>query len=226
MKKHILALTALALLSACSSTKSSNTTAGINPGTTATTAISEQRATSDFKRQGIRVHYTLTGNLEAIESTGYAPVWGNSENALRESYRVAELEAKKRMNDFIHKETITSAVSVKMISQNLEQAKDQKNNQFTSNRTGSSELIATDDIDDVANKSATVADNNTAARTDALKISSTVNTTITNNNQGILGGLYLKEGEVINNGRAVQVVMRWDARHQDIRLQVRGMMMQ
>ena len=61
-------------------------------------------------------------NVEAIEATGYAPVWGNSMNAARESYRVAELEAKKSLNDFINKETITSTTSVRMISKNLEQA--------------------------------------------------------------------------------------------------------
>ena len=106
MKKKIM-VTAISLallqMTGCSSTKIDS---GINPGSSATTAISEQRvATSEFKRQGIKIYYTLTGGLEAIEATGYAPVWGNSENALRESFRVAELEAKKSLNDFINKET-------------------------------------------------------------------------------------------------------------------------
>jgi hypothetical protein len=40
-----------------------------------------------------------TGAVESIEVIGYAPVWGNSKNAIRESFRVAELEAKKSLND-------------------------------------------------------------------------------------------------------------------------------
>lgn len=228
MKQQILALavaSALSQLIGCSSTNSP--TAGINPGSSAVTAISEQRvAVNEYKRQGVRVYYTLTGGLEAIESTGYAPVWGNSENALRESYRVAELEAKKSLNDFINRETITSAVSVKMISQNLEQANDKKANNFNSNRVGKAdELTATDEGADQDKNTQTTRDDNTAIRNDALKISSTVNTTITNTNRGILGGLYLLDGQAINDGRTVRVVMRWDRKHEDIRLQVRGLMM-
>jgi hypothetical protein len=227
MKKKIM-VTAIALallqMTGCSSTKIDS---GINPGSSATTAISEQRvATSEFKRQGIKIYYTLTGGLEAIEATGYAPVWGNSENALRESFRVAELEAKKSLNDFINRETITSTTSVKMISQNLEQARDQKNNRFNSNRTGNTdELVAIDDAVDREKNVQATRDDNTAVRNDALKISSTVNTTITNTNQGILGGLYLVDGQAINSGKNVRVIMRWDRKHDDIRLQVRNLMM-
>ena len=226
MKKKIV-VTAIALallqLTGCSSTQ---TGTGIMPGSSANTAISEQRvAVSEFKRQGVRVYYTLMGGLEAIEATGYAPVWGNSENALRESFRVAELEAKKSLNDFINKETITSTTSVKMISQNLEQARDQKTNNFKSNRAGSDELVAVDEVVDKEKNLQITRDDNTAVRNDALKISSTVNTTITNTNQGILGGLYLVDGQAINSGKNVRVIMRWDRKHDDIRLQVRGLMM-
>ena len=227
MKKKIM-VTAIALalsqMIGCSSTQ---TSMGINPGSSATTAISEQRvATNEFKRQGIKIYYTLTGGLEAIEAIGYAPVWGNSENALRESFRVAELEAKKSLNDFINKETITSTTSVKMISQNLEQARDQKTNNFKSNRAGNpDELVAVDETVDREKNLQTTRDENTAVRNDALKISSIVNTTITNTNQGILGGLYLVDGQAINSGKNVRVVMRWDRKHDDIRLQVRGLMM-
>jgi hypothetical protein len=227
MKKQILVLAVASALSQLTGCGSTRTDSGINPGTSATTAISEQRvAASEFKRQGVKVYYTLTGKLEAIESIGYAPVWGNSENALRESYRVAELEAKKSLNDFINRETIASTVSVKMISQNLEQARDQKNNRFSSNRAGNTdELVAVDDAVNQEKILQNTRDDNTAVRNDALRISSTVNTTITNTNQGILGGLYLVDGQAINNGKTVRVVMRWDRKHEDIRLQVRGLMM-
>ena len=85
MKKTALYLalvTALGL-TACSSTKVSDVGSGnaVPPG--AQQAISEQRAASDFKREGVRVIYSFTGNLEAVEAVGYAPVWGNSQNAVQ-----------------------------------------------------------------------------------------------------------------------------------------------
>jgi len=227
MKKQVITLAVASVLLSTTGCSSTRPESGINPGSSANTAISEQRiAASEFKRQGIKVYYTLTGKLEAIEAIGYAPVWGNSENAVRESYRVAELEAKKSLNDFINRETITSTVSVKMISQNLEQANDKKINNFNSNRSGDpDELVTSDDLVNQAKTAQTTRDDNTAVRNDALKISSLVNTTITNTNQGILGGLYLVDGQAINNGRTVRVIMRWDRKHEDIRLQVRGLMM-
>jgi len=227
MKKQVITLAVASVLLSTTGCSSTRPESGINPGSSANTAISEQRiAASEFKRQGIKVYYTLTGKLEAIEAIGYAPVWGNSENAVRESYRVAELEAKKSLNDFINRETITSTVSVKMISQNLEQANDKKINNFNSNRSGDpDELVTSDDSVNQAKTAQTTRDDNTAVRNDALKISSLVNTTITNTNQGILGGLYLVDGQAINNGKTVRVIMRWDRKHEDIRLQVRGLMM-
>jgi hypothetical protein len=228
MKQRILVLAVASTflaLAGCSSTKQ----AGINPGSSATTAISEQRlATSDFKRQGIKISYTLGGDIDSIETVGYAPVWGSSQNAAREAFRVAELEAKKSLNDFINKESIRSQTSVRMISQNLEHARDQKTNTFASNRTGSGdELVALDeDPKSAAENKETNQQENTAVRNDALKIASRVNTFISTQNRGILGGLYLVDGDVINDGKNVRVVYRWDRKSNAGRQQVRMLMAQ
>jgi len=222
MKQRILvvALTAAVLgMTACSS----NPTVTSNSGQ----AIADQRlATSEFRRQGVRLTYSLSGEVEAIEVTGYAAVWGNSQNAEREAYRVAELEAKKSLNDFINKETISSSVSVRMISQNLEHAQDQKSNRTVSNnRADSDELVAVDAESSSAGTAGnTDQDDNSAVRKDALKIASRVSTTITTQNRGILGGLYLVDGQVINDGKTVQAVYRWDKKHNVSRLQIRNMM--
>jgi hypothetical protein len=227
MKQHIMVTAVAAVMlavSGCSSTSSSGS------NSQASTAIADQRlAVSDFKRQGIRIGYTLGGDIDFIETTGYAPVWGSSQNAAREAFRVAELEAKKALNDFINKESITSSVSVRMISQNLESAKDQRTNSFSSNRSGAGEdqLVALDEpqASGESNKE-TKQEENTAVRNDALKIASRVNTTITTQNRGILGGLYLVEGKVINDGKNVQVVYRWDRKSNAGRQQLRNLMSQ
>lgn len=220
MKKRIL-VAAMAVVSlqliGCSST-GTNLANGdqIQPGAGANVAIADQRlAVSEFKSQGIKVYYTLFGNVEAIEATGYAAVWGNSMNAARESYRVAELEAVKSLNDFINKQNISSATSVRMISENLEHAQDQNTNKFASNKTN--ELVAVDSAPSGVQE-------NTAIRNNALKIASKLSTTITTQNRGIIGGLYQKEGTVIDNGRAVKVVMRWDKKSSDSSIELRKMM--
>jgi hypothetical protein len=236
MKQRILVsamAVALVGLVGCSSTKTADVGSGslIAPG--AQQAISEQRLENDFRRQGVKVIYSLGGNLEAIEVTGYAPVWGSSQNAAREAYRVAELEAKKSLNDFINKETVRSTTSVKMISKNLEKAQDNKTNKFATNRgrdmvdgVTSDDEITVADAPKTADSENVNREENTAVRNDALTIASRVQTTITARNQGIIGGLYLVEGNVINDGKNVRVVMRWDQKHTAVRTQVRGMMAQ
>jgi hypothetical protein len=228
MKHRI--LTAVALAATVAITGCSNNPlkpgGGADPGASATTAISEQVAVNDFTRIGVRVKYKLTtGELESIEATGYAPVWGNSASAVRESFRVAELEAKKSLNDFINRENITSSTSVKMISNNLEQASDNKKNNFVSNVVKSTDEFA--EVETAINPNRiNNNETNTAVRNDALKIATTVNNTITVKASGILGGLYLAEGKVINNGKTVLATYRWDAKSNAIRPIVRSAMMQ
>lgn len=226
MKRAVLTVAVMSALglSACSTTKTADVAnnAPVNPG--AQQAISEQRLVNDFKRQGVRVIFSTLGSLEAIEATGYAPVWGNSENAAREAFRVAELEAKKALNDFINAETIRSSVSVKMTSRNMEKARDNKTNNIATNRDNVA--AATTDEDVLEEDRQTGSSQNTAVRNDALNVASRVNTEISTRSQGILSGLRLVEGEVINDGRNVRVVYRWDVKHQAARRDIRRLMMQ
>ena len=222
MNKLIIAAVA-ALLSACSSTKVFDVGSGTGVPAGTQQAISEQRLSNDFKRHGVRVIYSTFGSLEAIETVGYAPVWGNSQNAAREAFRVAELEAKKSLNDFINKEVITSSTSVTMISRNLEKARDNKTNNFATNRNRD-EVAGVASDEDVDNKGEINREENTAIRNDALTIASRVRNNISIRNQGILGGLYLVEGDVINGGKNVRVVYRWDKKHDAVRQDVRRAM--
>ena len=221
--KRVLVVAAVLALTACGSTKNAPPAAGINPGPQ--TAISEQLAVSDFKRRGIRVVYSLTGKLEAIETVGYAPVWGRSQNSVREAYRVAELEAKKSLNDFINQEVISSETSVKMVSRNLERARDNKVNDFATNRNR--DIVASMESDEQPSDANNYnRETNTATRNDAFAIATVVNNTIRTRNQGILGGLYLVEGDVVDGGRMVRVVYRWDEKHNKQRGHIRQQMMQ
>ena len=117
-----------------------------------------------------------------------------------------------------------------MISENLEHAQDNNSNKFSTNKpttqgnTGTADdLIASDDDSAVTN-GGTDSKENAAIRNNALKIASKLSTTITNSNRGILSGLYLKEGTVIDDGKAVKVVMRWDKKNNAARLEIGKLM--
>jgi hypothetical protein len=225
MKRSIVSLAVVATLAltACSSTKNQTGSPGISTGPQ--TAISEQLAVSDFKRRGIRVIYSTTGKLQAIETVGYAPIWGRSQNSVREAYRVAELEAKKSLNDFINQEVIATETSVMMVSRNIERARDNKVNDFATNRNR--DIVSSVETDEAPSDSNNFnRETNTATRNDAFSIATTVNNTIRTRNQGILGGLYLVEGDVVDGGRVVRVVYRWDEKHNRQRDTIRQQMMQ
>lgn len=208
MKKtalYLAVVTALGL-TACSSTKVSD----VGPGTAVPAgtqqAISEQRATSDFKREGVRVIYSFTGNLEAVEAVGYAPVWGNSENAVQKAYETAYVLAKDRMSSFLHPENINSKRFLDTVARNVEKARDNKTNKFATNKN--QDLVT--DADEAAREGEVNREENTAVRNDALNIQSTIRTTVTIQRSGILAGAVLKEGKIINDGKNVQVIVRWD----------------
>jgi hypothetical protein len=211
-------------LTACSSTKVSDVGSGtaVPPGTQQ--AISEQRAASDFKREGVRMIYSLTGNLEAVEAVGYAPVWGNSQNAVQSAYEVAYVMAKDRMSSFLHPETITSKRVVDTISKNLEKARDNKTNKFATNKTNDFAVETSDT--EAAREGEINREENTAVRNDALNIASNIRTTVSVQRSGILGGVVFKDGRVINDGKNVQVLVRWDRKDNTQRRVVLKEMMQ
>jgi|GEM_PF-6166094 len=202
---YVACLTVLGL-TACSSTKVTDVGKGTAIPAGEQQAISEQRATSDFKREGVRLQYSLLGQLKAVEAVGYAPVWGNSQNAIQSAYEVAETLARDRLSSFLHPETINSKRFLETVTKNLEKARDNKANKFATNRA---ESFITE-ADDAANDSDVNRKENTALRNDALNIQNTIRTTVTVQRSGILGGTMFKEGKIINDGRNVQVVVRWD----------------
>lgn len=210
MNKSILAVAMMAVmgLSACSSTKTADVSSGraVNPGPQQ--AISEQRAASDFKREGVRVIYTLFGELDAVEATAYAPVQGNSERAVQSATEAAYVLAKDRMSSFLHPETINSKRFLDTVTRNVEKARDNKTNKFATNKN---QDFAFETSDEEAAKSGEInREENTAVRNDAITIQSNLRKTVSIQRSGILGGVVFKEGTIINDGRNVKVTVRWD----------------
>lgn len=230
MKMHskvVMSLAALLIVGCASTSKDGSKPA---PKTESSPQVSKQesrgpdtRAVLEYKRLGLRIIHSSAGQIEAIEATGYAPVWSASQNAIREAYRVAELEAKKIVNDYINDENITSGVTVTMISRNIEKAVDKKN--MTSLERDSSVAALTTDQEINIPLTSTGGTNSAGSnRSDAVKIASELKTTITVNNKGILNGLYLVNSEVIDGGKNVRATYRWDRRGAQDRREIRELM--
>jgi len=191
--------------------------------TVADTKAAETRAALDYKRLGLRLIHSPTGQIEAIEATGYAPILSSSQSAVREAHRVAELEAKKSVNDFINDETITSGVTVTMISRNIDKSADRRNTANLERDAAVSALTTDQEVDTpLSNVGGTSSTDST--RSEAAKIASELKTTITSNNRGILNGLYLVNSEVIDGGKNVRATYRWDRRGDTARREVRELM--
>ena len=226
--KGILVLLGFSLIAGCTSThkegtipaaKTENPTMSNAPDARA----SETRAALDYKRLGLRLIHSPTGQIEALEATGYAPILSLSQSAIREAYRVAELEAKKSVNDFINDETITSGVTVTMISRNIDKSIDKRD---TANleRDDTVEALTTDEEVDspLANTKGTSSTD--LKRSDAVKIATELKTTITLNNKGILSGLYLVSSEIVDDGKNVRATYRWDRQGNQAKRQLRDVM--
>ena len=108
--KHTLATVLLvSFLAACSSTKA--------PGPVESgqiTSLNSQKLETNFKRRGIKLEWDcswgsglfgitdamcIRGDIKAIEVTGLAPSYGNSEVMREQAFSVAEMQAKEKEHE-------------------------------------------------------------------------------------------------------------------------------
>lgn len=206
MKKTLIALWALAIVG-CSTTK----VAGINPGDVS--PVKEQRLSTDFKREGVRVTYTLGGEVEKIESFGYAEVW-------RGQYRiVAEADAKDKLIKFLRGETVDTQRMTKTIAKSIERSQDNTLNKF---RTVEGTINTTDiEIDEDENKQANKpgdeenSKSNSALRKASINNAMQVVSTITVSSSGRIAAVYKERGNVIEDGKTYRAVYIWTPKQQD-----------
>jgi hypothetical protein len=112
-----------------------------------------------------------------------------------------------------------------MISKSLERARDQKTNRIASNYDNQDISVSDIDVEGKPTQAQGTPQNvNVATRNDAVEIATTMNSFIRSNNKGILSGLRLVDNSVLDNGKVVTVVYRWDAKHTSDIQDVRRMM--
>lgn len=168
-------------------------------------SIANQRLSTTFKRQGIKFEWDCkfyqsqnscqTGDIIAIEVTGYASANGNSENLRELAFRVAEVNAKAKLRHFIHEEIYSSRV-INTMSKNIERANDRLKSKVDGEQVSIS--------DEEAQK-----DGGVNIRENSNNISRTVVEIVRANAAGILRGVYVKD-EMIFDKQTVGVTIRWD----------------
>lgn len=211
MKTNMVILAAVASLglAGCETAKP-GTVKGIAPPTNAQTALTDTKISTDFRDEGVRIHYTLSGELDRIEVVGIAPVWKGNYMLL------AETDAMEKLIKFTHGQAVSTERRVKVIGRALERAKDNSLNRINNaenNLNFSASELENDApvMDGVTQESG---QNNTSRRIADRVDATLVNTVSTITAQGRLMGVRKIRDDVKVDGTFYVAVFQWSPRDQ------------
>jgi hypothetical protein len=200
MFKFIAPLLVCVLLTSCSTT--SNNTDKAAPQ-------KEQKLSTEFTDEGIKITYTVFGKLEKIEVYGQADVWRGNVEAL------AEADAMAKLTKFVYGNDISTRRRVKVIGLSIEAAKDNKLTAFN-NKEGDIE-VTDKQIEDLPQTTGVNAKNNNSSSTDrqATALNSTLVTTITEiTSKGRLIGVRKIRDFQRNDGKVYVATYMWSEGNQ------------
>jgi len=182
------------------------------PSATVPLKEAETKLTTEFTKEGVRVFYTLSGDVDRIEARGYAQAW-------QQQYEhVAELEAKEKLTKFLRGETVSSNRKTTVIARAIERAQDN-----TLNRSKTLDGAIDTGADD-AEPADEGSRSNTNLRKASINNAQVVTSTITVSSAGRLTAIRKKSGEMIDGGRTYMGVYVWTQREQDAAKKVRTLM--
>ena len=173
--------------------------------------ISSQAHNTNFVGQGIKVEWDckyfsgiteatcIRSEIKAIEATGYAPSFGNSEAMRDNAFEVAEMRALDRLVRFVRQD-VSSQRTVSTMTKNLEVAKDRIKQRIEGE-------VSMNDTD--AEKQS-----NVAVRENTNDSVRNLVSTIRNNAQGIIRGARPINQKIVDR-QTVSVTIRWDRHSAD-----------
>lgn len=202
MKKALLGIAIATALTGCGMFNK-NTQTGMTPPSDTTTAVKDQRVATDFQDAGVKIYYTLLGDLDRIEVTGIAPAWKGNYTV------IAELDAKAKLTQFLYGDNTKTERRIKIIGKALEKAQDNTLNKF---KTADGTISFTEAE---LSQDASGSSDNTSRRI-AERVDNTVVTTITSiTSQGRLTGVRkIREG-TRDDGRFYLAVYQWSEKDQN-----------
>lgn len=175
--------------------------------------ITEQKLQSNFRKEGITFEWTIRGELKSLEVAGYAAAMGNSEMQQETAFEIAELDAKAKLQRFLSQEIKTSRVT-STFSKNIEKA----NDKIKSSTNSTNETIA---ISDIESNNSSPRNSSSSERENANDVTRSLVRKISEEAAGILNGVFIKNTEIMGDGKTVKVVIRWDPESQRVSEELR-----
>jgi len=215
MKRIIVAACVSVMLTACGTV---GRVVGLTPASDTATPVKDVKVSTDFRDEGVKVFYTLTGAVERIEVTGQAPAWrGNVEI-------VAEADALDKLVKFVYGQSVSSERRNRIITKTLDRARDNTLNSFRTIDGGMNfdarEVGRELDRDDSKGVPQARADgdsnerSNTSRRIADRVEQGLVEATTTITSQGRLTGVRKTNDRVVQDGRMYVAVYQWSPRDQ------------
>lgn len=225
MKTILASVIMLAVLSGCGSF---GKRAGLDPAEDTTTPVKDVKISTDFRDQGVRVVYTLTGAIDRIEVMGMAPAWRGNVDI------VAEADAMDKLVKFVHGQTISSDRRNRIITHTLDRARDNTLNQFRTvdGTVNFDARKAAEEMEREEGTTAPAANNaregkeatNTSRRVADRVEKGLVEATTTITASGRLTGVRKIRDQVVQGGRYYVAVYQWSPRDQKTSETVRQLM--
>lgn len=221
----VLTLLLIFLLSGCSMFKSAP---GLTPATGTETPVKDVKIATDFTDQGVKVFYTLLGEIDRIEAWGQAPAWrGNVEI-------VAEADAMDKLVKFVHGQSVSSERRNRIITRTLDRARDNTLNKFKT-IDGTATVDAREvqreldqeekqDVPRTAGGNESNERNNTSRRIADRVEQGLVEATTTISAHGRLTGVRKIRDRVVQDGRVYAAVYQWSPKDQAASESIRARM--
>ena len=213
MKKTVLALSLIAALgiSGCSSTKPGPESTGLSQPRDSQVPVKDSRITTEFRDQGIKLHFTLMGDLDRIEVFGMAPAWKGNPDVL------AELDAMDKLVKFVHGQSVSTERRTKIMARAIDRARDNTVNRFKTNDQNLN-FVASDLENDNAplpNLNNDEKSQNNTSRRIADRVENTLTETVTSiTASGRLTGVRKIRDQVLDDGRTYVAIFQWSEKDQ------------
>ncbi len=200
MLKRIICIGLISILPACSTTESSKSNAS--------GAVKEQRLSTDFTDEGIKITYTFTGKLESIEVYGQAEAWRGNVEA------IAEADAMAKLTKFVNGQNVSTERRIKIIGKSIEDARDNKLDKFKSQDGTINVSDKQIEYEPMIERSQQSSQDNSTLR-NAKVINETIVTTVTNiTSKGRLTGVRKIRDFQRNDGKVYVAVYVWSDKDQ------------
>ncbi len=200
MKKVALAVAIGVIMSGCSSFGSK----GITPSPDAVTPVKEQKLSTSFTDEGVKIYYTASGKLEKIEVHGQAPAWKRNVEV------IAEADAMDKLVKCIHGKNVSSERRTKIISKAIDNASDVTSNKFrTVDGTFETESKQLEDELRSTKNGEEIQKDNTAKRKAQIVDETLVNTVTEIRSAGFLIGVRKISDAIKDDGKVYTAVYQW-----------------